>query len=121
MDNTLVPLVRPADLHTAGPTHVPEAEVRAYDSRVGWVIADALDLGLIIIGEEILDLDILCDVEEAFVAAMDEDLVLNVDVLDWHRLTPLPPPGQDYGFERIKAFRESLERNYEVIQAGKSR
>jgi predicted nucleotidyltransferase len=79
--------------------HVPEAEVRAFGSRVTSTAVDYSDLDLVIVGDRKIDRQTLYRLEEAF---EESDLPFRVDVLDWHRIS--------------ESFRKVIGAGYEVVQ-----
>ncbi len=64
--------------------HVPDAEVRAFGSRVTWTAKDHSDLDLAIVGDGPLDFRTKTVLEEAFV---ESDLPFRVDAVDWATVT----------------------------------
>jgi predicted nucleotidyltransferase len=79
--------------------HVPEAEVRAFGSRVTSTAVDYSDLDLVIVGDRKTDRQTLYLLEEAF---EESELPFRVDVLDWHRIS--------------ESFRKVIGAGYEVVQ-----
>jgi len=79
--------------------HAPQAEVRAFGSRVTRTAKNYSDLDLAIVGERRLTLGEMSRLREAF---EESDLPFRVDVLDWHALSP--------------EFRRVIEQGYDVIQ-----
>lgn len=79
--------------------HVPEAEVRAFGSRVTGTAKGHSDLDLAIVAGEPLDFRTKVLLEEAF---EESDLPFRVDVVDWATVS-----GE---------FRRIIERQYETVQ-----
>ena len=63
---------------------VPECEVRAFGSRVNGRARRFSDLDLALVGAEKLDPGILEKLKDAFA---ESDLLIQVDVHDWHALS----------------------------------
>ncbi|GMV40019.1 MAG: hypothetical protein AMXMBFR64_17350 [Myxococcales bacterium] len=82
--------------------HVPDCEVWAFGSRVHGRSQRYSDLDLALVGPGSLGRRELERLRDAFSAS---DLPFLVDVVDWHDLSP--------------AFREVIERGYEVIQSAR--
>ena len=82
-------------------THVPQAEVWAYGSRVGGGGHEASDLDLVLRNPANLSAEApgLCELKEAFI---ESDLPIRVDVMDWARIP--------------EAFHREIERAHVVIQ-----
>jgi predicted nucleotidyltransferase len=80
-------------------THVPDAEVRAFGSRVAWTAKDHSDLDLAIMGDEPLDFRTKTLLEEAF---EESDLPFRVDVVDWATVS--------------ENLRRIMEQEYVVLQ-----
>jgi predicted nucleotidyltransferase len=78
---------------------VPDAEVLAYGSRVTGTAIPTSDLDIAVRGAARLSLRSLRTLEEAF---EESDLPIQVDVVDWHRLTD--------------SFRAVVERACVVVQ-----
>ena len=81
--------------------HVPDCEVRAFDSRATWTARDYSDLELAVVGERPLHWRTLARLGEAF---EESRLSMRVDVLDWHAIS--------------QSLREVIEREYMVVQKG---
>lgn len=79
--------------------HAPQAEVRAFGSRVTRTAKNYSDLDLAIVGKRKLTLAEMSRLREAF---EESDLPFRVDLLDWHAISP--------------EFRRVIEQEYEVIQ-----
>lgn len=80
---------------------VPNAEVRAFGSRVTGTAKNHSDLDLVIVGEGPLDFRTKALLEEAF---EESDLPFRVDIVDWATVSD--------------SFRNIIERQYEVVQTG---
>jgi predicted nucleotidyltransferase len=78
--------------------YVPSCEVRAFGSRIRGMVKPWSDLDLAIVGTTELDFLTLANIREAF---EESDLPIQVDVLDWHTITP--------------EFRAVIEADYEVL------
>jgi predicted nucleotidyltransferase len=78
---------------------VPNAEVRAFGSRVTWTAKDHSDLDLAIVGDGPLDFRAQALLEEAF---EESDLPFRVDVVDWATVS--------------ENFRLIITKQYEVVQ-----
>ena len=76
----------------------PEAEARAFGSRVDGKPKDYSDLDLALAGPAKLDVAKLASLKEAF---EDSDLPFRVDVLDWNSIS--------------EEFRKVISKKYEVI------
>lgn len=81
--------------------HVPEVEVRVFGSRVNSKSCKYSDLDLALVAAEKISLDRIESLKCAFA---ESDLPFQVDVLDWHSLSP--------------EFRKVIEKGYEVLQEG---
>lgn len=79
--------------------HVPDAEVRAFGSRVTSTAKDHSDLDLAIVNDKPLDFRTKALLEEAF---EESDLPFRVDVVDWAAV------GEE--------FRRIIARRYECLQ-----
>ncbi|MBI4558038.1 MAG: nucleotidyltransferase domain-containing protein [Candidatus Hydrogenedentes bacterium] len=79
--------------------HVPEAEVRAFGSRIGGTARQYSDLDLAIVGEKKVELRVMARLRDAF---QESKLPFRVDLLDWRRISP--------------EFRARIEQNYVVIR-----
>jgi predicted nucleotidyltransferase len=79
--------------------HVPDAEVRAFGSRVSGTAKGHSDLDLAIVGDEPLDFRTKTLLEEAF---EESDLPFRVDVVDWAAVS--------------EEFRRIIARQYETVQ-----
>jgi type I restriction enzyme S subunit len=79
--------------------HAPEAEIRAFGSRVTGTAKDHSDLDLAIVRERAMDFRAKALLEEAF---EESDLPFRVDVIDWAGV------GED--------FRRIIARQYVVLQ-----
>lgn len=77
----------------------PNAEVRAFGSRVTWTAKDHSDLDLAILGEGLLDFRTRVLLEEAF---EESDLPFRVDVVDWATVS--------------EDFRRIIGQEYVVLQ-----
>lgn len=84
-------------------THVPDAEVRAFGSRVTGKPKSYSDLDLAIVGAHKLSLQTLGDLRQAF---QESDLPIRVDVVDWHGIS--------------EEFREVIGKKNEMVQEGKN-
>lgn len=80
--------------------NVPEAEVRAFGSRVNGKPKKHSDLDLVIIGKKRMDFLSLANLKEAF---QESDIPIRVDVVDWHAIS--------------QEFREVINQNCELIQS----
>lgn len=78
--------------------HVPEAEVRAFGSRVQGSVKKYSDLDLAIVGPKKLSLKVIGDLREAFA---ESDIPIRVDIIDWHAISD--------------EFKEVVGQGYEVI------
>ena len=81
--------------------HVPDCEVRAFDSRATWTARDYSDLELAVVGERPLHWRTLARLGEAF---EESRLSMRVDVLDWHAIS--------------QSFQNEIERESMVVQKG---
>ena len=75
--------IRPADLETVRRIlreHVPDLEVHAFGSRVGWNARETSDLDLALMTDEPLSIDRTAGLRSAFTAS---DLPFRVDIVDW--------------------------------------
>ncbi|ORJ62998.1 nucleotidyltransferase family protein [Geothermobacter hydrogeniphilus] len=81
---------------------VPDAEIRAFGSRVKGTARSHSDLDLVVVGAERLPRDPYYQLQDAF---EESSLPFRVDVLDWHRISP--------------EFRRHIEQGYEIIVAGR--
>ncbi len=79
--------------------HVPNAEVRAFGSRVMQTAKPYSDLDLAIVAEKKLDIKVLGRLREDF---QESDLPIRVDIVDWHAIS--------------KEFKSVITTRYEVIQ-----
>jgi len=79
--------------------HVPDAQVRAFGSRVTQTAKDHSDLDLAIIGNDKLDSRTLTLLKLDF---EESNFPFRVDVLDWRVISP--------------EFRKLIEQQYEIIQ-----
>lgn len=79
--------------------HMPEAEVRAFGSRINGKPSKYSDLDLVLVASERIPNERIEALKDAF---SESDLPIQMDVLDWNAISP--------------AFREVIEKNYEVIQ-----
>ena len=79
---------------------LPGREVWAFGSRVGGRARPFSDLGLVVIGEVPMPLDLTAELREAF---CESDLPWRIDLVDWALLDP--------------AFRARVERDHLVIQS----
>ena len=84
--------------------HLPEAEVRAFGSRVRGAARKYSDLDLAVVGSSAFDLSRLGRLEAAL---SESDLPIRVEVLDWRAISP--------------AFRRVIAERYVVIQPGPDR
>jgi predicted nucleotidyltransferase len=80
-------------------SHVPDAEVRAFGSRVTGTAKDHSDLDLAVVGAGPMDFRSTALLEEAF---EESDLPFRVDVVDWAAVS--------------ESFRRIIEQNYVVVQ-----
>ncbi|QWR78363.1 nucleotidyltransferase family protein [Candidatus Magnetomonas plexicatena] len=78
--------------------HVPEAEVRAFGSRLTRAATALSDLDLVIKASDKIDRMTLIRLKEDL---EDAPVSFRVDIVDWHRCSP--------------EFREITEQHYEVI------
>ena len=81
--------------------HIPEREVWAFGSRVTGTAKPYSDLDLAILGEEAMPTRTYNLLIEAF---QESDLPFRVELLEWATCST--------------SFRERIQQNYEVIQAG---
>ena len=65
--------------------HVPACEVRAFGSRIKKTAKVWSDLDLAVVGSSKLERHALYDLKEAFEESV---LPIQVDVLDWHAISP---------------------------------
>ncbi len=75
--------IRPADLETVRRIlreHVPDLEVHAFGSRVGWNARETSDLDLALMTDEPLSIDRTAGLRSAFT---ESDLPFRVDIVDW--------------------------------------
>lgn len=79
--------------------YVPDAEVRAFGSRVNGNAKSYSDLDLAIMSERKLGLMEMAGIESAF---EESDLPIRVDVLDWQTIS--------------KTFKEVINNNFEVLK-----
>ena len=79
--------------------HVPLCEVRAFGSRIKQTAKKWSDLDLAVVGAGKMEGHALDDLKEAFEESV---LPIQVDVLDWHVISP--------------KFQAVIEAGYEVIQ-----
>ncbi len=77
---------------------VPDAEIRAFGSRVKGTARPHSDLDLVVVGQERLPRDLYYRLQDAF---EESSLPFRVDVLDWHRISP--------------EFRRHIEQGYEIL------
>jgi predicted nucleotidyltransferase len=84
--------------------HLPEAEVRAFGSRVSGKPKQYSDLDLAVLAPQKLDATRLEETREAFA---ESDLPFRVDILDWNAIS--------------EEFREVIEASYEILQKTGSR
>jgi predicted nucleotidyltransferase len=82
--------------------HVPDVEVRVFGSRVNSRSAPYSDLDLVLVGDSKIDIQTLESLKDAF---SESDLSIQVDVIDWHAISP--------------NFRKSIESQFEVLQLKK--
>ena len=82
--------------------YLPQAEVRAFGSRVRGIARTYSDLDLVVVGPTKIDRKTLNCLEEAFAAS---DLPFRIEVLDWCRISD--------------SFKQVIEEKYEVIQEPK--
>ncbi|MBF0491209.1 MAG: nucleotidyltransferase domain-containing protein [Deltaproteobacteria bacterium] len=80
-------------------TRLPQAEVRAFGSRVMGTAKPYSDLDLVILDSQKLGLNTLATLKEAF---QESNIPIRVDVLDWNAISP--------------EFREVIEKKYEILQ-----
>ena len=83
--------------------HVPACEVRVFGSRIGTTAKKWSDLDLAVVGAEKLDRDVYHSLKEAF---EESELSVQVDVLDWHAISP--------------EFQSVINARYEVLQSANS-
>ena len=81
-------------------SHVPDAEVRAFGSRVTGSAKSSSDLDLVIMGDSRLTFTSLGLLRYDF---EESDLPYRVDLLDWHMVTD--------------EFREIIAKDCEIMQA----
>jgi predicted nucleotidyltransferase len=84
--------------------HLPEAEVRAFGSRVSGKPKDYSDLDLAVLSPQKIEAARLEETREAFA---ESDLPFRVDVLDWSAIS--------------EEFRKVIEAGYEILQKTGSR
>lgn len=82
---------------------VPNAEVRAYGSRVDHTAKKYSDLDITIIAKEKLSFETLAKLQEAYA---ESDIPIIVDVHDWNGTSA--------------EFRKVIEENYIVVQEAKN-
>ncbi len=78
--------------------HAPTCEVRAFGSRIKQTAKKWSDLDLAVVGSAQLEGHALYDLKEAFEESV---LPIQVDVLDWHTISP--------------EFQAVINEDYEVI------
>ena len=79
--------------------HVPLCEVRAFGSRIKQTAKGWSDLDLAVVGSARLEGHTLYDLKEAFEESV---LPIQIDVLDWHAISP--------------EFQAVINEGYEVVQ-----
>ena len=92
----------PADLEIVRQTlqdFVPDIEVRAFGSRVEWMVRETSDIDLALMTDERLPTSQMANLREAF---SESDLPFKVDLIDW--------AGTSDNFRKI------IEREYVVVQ-----
>jgi predicted nucleotidyltransferase len=65
--------------------YLPNRRVAAFGSRVLGTAKQFSDLDLVILGDEPIEPNILSELRHALA---ESDLTIQVDVLEWHRLSP---------------------------------
>lgn len=83
--------------------HVPTCEVRAFGSRIKQTAKAWSDLDLAVVGSATMERHALYDLKEAFEESV---LPIQVDVLDWHTISP--------------EFKAVINEDYEVVQSARS-
>lgn len=83
---------------------VPDAEVRAFGSRVRGTAREYSDLDLALVSSDAITRDRIEALKDAFALS---DLPFQVDVLDWHEISP--------------AFRAVIEDSFEVVREARSK
>ncbi len=78
---------------------VPECEVRVFGSRINGRAQRFSDLDIALVGPAKLEYSTLEKVKDAFA---ESDLPIQVDVHDWHTLSP--------------SFKQNIEANYEILE-----
>ncbi len=86
---------------------VPACEVRAFGSRIKQTAKKWSDLDLAVVGSAKLERQALCDLKEAFEESV---LPIQVDVLDWHAISPEFQAVINEGYEIIRPSRVEPER-----------
>jgi predicted nucleotidyltransferase len=81
--------------------HVPQCDVRLFGSRFTGTARKYSDIDLAIVDKDRLDEETIIALKESFA---ESDLPYQVDVLDWHVISP--------------KFKEMIETGFEVIQKG---
>ncbi len=93
--------IRPADLETVRRIlreHVPDLEVHAFGSRVGWTARETSDLDLALMTDEPLSIDRTAGLRSAFT---ESDLPFRVDIVDWSTAS--------------ESFRQRILKNHVVL------
>ena len=80
-------------------TYMPGVEARVFGSRVNHVSPRYSDLDIALVSGEIIGISRLEEIRNAF---SESDLPIQVDVLDWHAISP--------------AFQKTIGKQYEVVQ-----
>jgi len=94
--------ITPAQLETVKKilaSHVPQAKVLAFGSRVAGTPKDYSDLDIAVMAGSELELAALAELREAFA---ESDLPFRVDVLDWHSISP--------------EFKKIIEAAHEIVR-----
>jgi len=82
--------------------HVPGCEVRIFGSRVRGTARKYSDIDLVIFGAQAVPEQVMSNLRDSFA---ESDLPYQVDVLDWHRISP--------------EFKATIEQQgFEVLQHG---
>jgi len=95
--------IRPADLETVRRIlreQVPDLEVHAFGSRVGWNARETSDLDLALMTDEPLSIDRTAGLRSAFT---ESDLPFRVDIVDWATTS--------------QSFRKKIHAHHAVIAA----
>jgi len=87
--------------------HVPACEVRAFGSRIKQTAKKWSDLDLAVVGSAKMERQALYDLKEAFEESV---LSIQVDVLDWHAISPEFQAVINDGYEVLQTSRVEPER-----------